>query len=91
METKFDMNTINKRIVCITTADNPYSPIDDFQKWYDWDELAGYHTCELLARMAKTSDRLMEHENKMEIEQVIDEIIANNPTKMYVKVVGEED
>lgn len=36
----------------LTTIDNPYSPKDDYGKWYSWDIANGYNTTEYLARLA---------------------------------------
>ena len=39
----------------ITTIDNPYSPITDYDHWLQWDMDKGYNTVEYLARIARTS------------------------------------
>ena len=71
----------------ITTTDNPFNPFTQFVEWYMYDEKAGYKTCELLARLAFTSEQMSEAENAREIERAIDEIIKNvNPERKYKKV-----
>lgn len=70
----------------LTTIDNPYSPFDDFDLWYAYDEAKGYHTCSYLARIAKTSEQLPENLNAVEIENAIDEIVKYNVLGIYKKV-----
>lgn len=72
--------------VAITTVDNPYNPLTDFDHWRLYDEVEkGYNTSGYLARIAKTSDSLSDEENDEEIERAIDEIIEFNPG-VYRKV-----
>lgn len=33
------------RRCAITTFDNPYDPLENFDEWYRFDEDKGYHTC----------------------------------------------
>lgn len=42
----------NKPRMLPTTIDNPYSPFDDWTRWYLEDLRLGYDTCGLLARLA---------------------------------------
>lgn len=83
------------RKVALTTTDNPYDPIENFDNWFRWDTVRGYNTAGYLARIAKTSDNLTDYLNEIAIEAAIDEIVAMqigpaciqaNPQK-YVKVV----
>ena len=39
----------------ITTFDNPYSPSEEFDEWYTYDEGHGYHTLSRLACMVVSS------------------------------------
>ena len=59
----------------LTTTDNPFDPITQFDQWYAYDEEKGYHTCSYLARIAATSPELSDTDNDLEIERAIDEII----------------
>ncbi len=63
----------------LTTSDNPYDVFDDYLNWMSFDHQKGYNTSELLARIARTSDKLSEEENQKEIERAIDEIIELHP------------
>ena len=78
-----------KREVMLTTFDNPYSPFDQFTLWHLFDKERGYNTCELLARIARTSDDLTDQENNAEIDRAIDEIIKYDPFNIYKRVFSD--
>lgn len=69
----------------LTTKDNPYNPVTDFDQWRAWDEAADYNTLSYVARVVKTSDELSETDQSLAIEQAYDEIVAENGD-FYVKV-----
>lgn len=70
----------------LTTVDNPYDPIDEFDEWYRFDTDKGYNSCGLLARFQQTSDQFTDQENNYEIERAIDQIIKTDPFNRYKKV-----
>lgn len=70
----------------LTTIDNPYDPVTQFEAWYRYDEEKGYHSCSYLARIARTSDQLSAAENEEEVERAIDDIIKYNPLNIYKKI-----
>ena len=71
--------------VALTTIDNPYNPLEDFNGWYNWDMRHGYSTCSLLARIAPApSDTLPDAYNNALKEQAIDRIVKLFP-KTYKK------
>lgn len=72
--------------IAITTLDNPFDPINEFDDWYRFDTDKGYNTCAYLDRIALTSDSLSEQENLNEIERAIDEIIKFDFENKYKKV-----
>lgn len=78
------------REVAITTSDNPFDPLDDFDRWYQFDVEKGYNTCAYLARIAHPSDALSDSLNDLEIENAIDEILRFNLTGNYKKIVREQ-
>lgn len=78
-------------IVCLSTVDNPFDPIDDFDRWLATDlDLAVRNgrrdTCSMLALFAHTSENFSDQKNSKEIEKAIDEIITNDPTNTFIKV-----
>lgn len=74
----------------VTTVDNPHSPFDDWDSWYEFDERHGYCTSGLLARLIQNSDALSEEDQVVEFNRVVDEIVEINSTGLYKKVVKTE-
>lgn len=82
-----------RRSFGISTTDNPYSPLTDFDRWLQFDTANGYNTCSYLARIAQTSEDLPDELNDIEIENAIDEIVEkgfaispNGDVVHYIKV-----
>lgn len=79
--------------IALTTSDNPYSPFEEWDEWYRFDESHGYHTCSLLARVAHDSSGLPPSENDLIVEQAIDLIVEHLPlhsadaNAFYVKAI----
>lgn len=73
-------------MVMLTTVDNPFDPITQFDDWYEYDESKGYCTSGYVARIAKTSDDLSKNDQDLAIQAAIDEIISMNPDGFYKKV-----
>lgn len=79
----------DSRTVCaLTTKDNPFNPIDDYDKWFAYDISHGYNSSQWVGRLAKTSDFLSEQDNMKEIEDAIDSIVEVDPN-FYLKVKKE--
>lgn len=70
----------------LSTEDNPFSPVTQFNEWNAWDMAAGYHTLSYLARVAVTSDELSEADRTAALEDAIDEIIQIHAGGFYIKV-----
>ena len=70
----------------LTTIDNPFDPIKQFDQWFMFDVEKGYNSSAYLARIARTSEQLSDYENESEIERAIDEIIEYDFMHMYKKV-----
>lgn len=70
----------------LTTVDNPYDPVQQYEQWYMWDMEAGYNTPSTLARHAPTVPSLSDQDEATTIERAIDEIIANDDRNLYRRV-----
>ena len=77
---------MSRKSVALTTIDNPFNPLTEFDKWNLFDIEKGYYSCAYLARIARTSDQFSDYENSLEIERAIDEIIKLDFRKIYKKV-----
>ena len=75
----------------ISTKDNPYNPIKQFDQWLQYDLEKGYNSCSYLSRIALTSDQMSSAEEEEEIERAIDEIISYDPLNIYIKVKEPEE
>lgn len=81
--------------VAITTTDNPYNPLTDYDRWDNYDRQHGYGTSEYLARVVRTTNEFGDGNYANDIERAIDEIVALNLISWthkdisYKKVVGE--
>jgi hypothetical protein len=80
-------NTVNDSM--LTTLDNPYNPFTHFDEWYAFDEQHGYNTFNYLARLVKTSDDLSDADERLVIEEAIDEVVKLNVLGIYVKVTKD--
>ena len=70
----------------LTTFDNPFDPIDQFDDWFMFDVEKGYNTCSHLARIAKVTDEMSQKEKDDEEERAIDIIIEHDFMNIYKKV-----
>lgn len=73
----------------LTTIDNPYSPFSQYDEWYNYDLEKGYDCCGYMDRMSLgrlDSDSLSEEEENEIIETIIDDIVATDPTGLFIKV-----
>lgn len=72
--------------VMLSTFDNPFDPFVQFDSWLRYDLDKGYNSCELLGRIARTSDQLTDEENDEEVERAIDQIVRYDYEHMFCKV-----
>lgn len=75
----------------LTTTDNPFDPLTQWDDWKEFDESKGYYTCAYLARIAVTSDELSDVDYDLAVAKAIDEICVLNVLGIYKKIVYEDD
>lgn len=80
-----------RRRTALSTKDNPFNPLTEFDQWYTYDLSRGRDTCGYQARIVVTSDELPPSFYDAAVEDGIDEILEMNPESDYIKVVLEED
>ena len=80
---------MNGMTAMLTTIDNPFNPFEDWDHWLAYDISHGHNCCGQVDRFAITSDSLSDSDNQLEIERAIDEIVSENVTGMYRKVVKD--
>ena len=73
----------------LTTVDNPHSPFEDFDSWFQWDLASGYRSVELLGRIAFDSYEMSDYDQNLANTQAIDEIVEINASGMHKKVTRE--
>ncbi len=78
------------KVSMLTTVDNPFSPFDQWDEWYMYDAMAGYHTPGLLARIAHTSSELSDKDINQEIERAIDDIVRENISGVHRKILSSD-
>lgn len=71
----------------LTTVDNPFDPFTQFDAWFEFDMKAGYHTPSLLARITILSDELSEVDQKLAVQDAIEEIVRENVFGIHRKVL----
>lgn len=72
--------------VMLSTIDNPFNPIDDYESWLMFDIKLDHRTCETLANAVNLSPEMSQAEEEAEIERAIDEIIKYDPIHIFIKV-----
>lgn len=81
MKTKLD--------VMLTTVDNPYNPFDEFDKWFNYDNLKGYNCCGIVARIAPGVDEYSEEfDDDFRIQSIL-RFVDEDPLHIYTYVAKE--
>lgn len=70
----------------ISTSDNPFSPVTDYDDWLAYDEAKGYYSNSLLARVVYTSYELSDVDRMQAIEDGIEEIVTENVSGVHTKI-----
>lgn len=74
----------------LTTVDNPFDPFTRFDEWYNYDVKMGYNTSSFLDRIAKVSNDISEPDQKLAIQDAINEIVEENVSGMWKKISRTE-
>lgn len=77
----------NPKTYMLTTIDNPFHPLKEYDDWLRYDEDHGYYTQNYLARVAATSEYLTEEENQRILNDAIDEICRLDLLGIYERVI----
>lgn len=72
--------------VYLTTLDNPYDPVDEFDMWYAFDIRQGYDTLGFLDRVVVTASSLSPQDQEDARTLAIEEIVRENVLGIYTKV-----
>lgn len=73
----------------LTTIDNPFDPFTQWDDWFAFDTRHGYNSSSFLARIVVTSDELSEPDQRLAIENAVDEIVKENVLGKWRKVTKE--
>jgi hypothetical protein len=76
-------------VYMLTTTDNPFSPVTQYDAWLTWDMAHGYWSNSLLARVAYISDNLSDADRLQIIQDGIDEIVTENVSGVHTKVLAD--
>jgi len=80
--------------IALSTSDNPYNPITDYDSWDAYDRMKGYGTAEYLARVSIATSEFGDGSYAEDLERTIDEAVLLNLISWthegisYIKVVG---
>jgi len=84
------------RSVALSTSDNPYDPITQYDEWEQYDTSKRYFTNDYLDRICHTTHELGDALYLNDIESAIDEIVKYNLIACqaegvnYIKVVHDD-
>jgi hypothetical protein len=68
----------------ITSAFNPFDPINDFVQWFMYDENnLSYHTCQIFADIAKTSKFFPKQMNDAIMREAAERMVELFPERCY--------
>ena len=82
--TNYDESEVKEYM--LSTSDNPYNPFTQFREWYAFDVANGYNTCSYLARICEYTDDVSDREERLSINDAIEEALMFNLTGNRIKV-----
>lgn len=74
----------------LTTTDNPFSPVTQYNEWLRWD-MERYNSNALLARVVRTSPELSDDLQDLALQDAIDEIVTENVSGVHTKIKVNPD
>lgn len=74
----------------LTTVDNPFNPFTRFDEWNAYDISMGYNTSSFLGRIVNNSFDISEPDQKLAIQDAINEIVEENVLGMWKKISRTE-
>lgn len=75
----------------LTTVDNPYHPVTQFDQWLAEDIRLGYNTLSLLGRIIVTSDALSIADQELAYDLAVNEIVEENVSGVHRKIEIPDD
>ena len=76
----------NVKEFMLSTSDNKFNPFTEFDQWYAFDKQKGYNTLEYLAGVAEVTVDGFERENRLAINDAIEDALRFNLTGNRIKV-----
>lgn len=70
----------------ITTADNPYHPVDELEKWLTFDHDHGYYTDQRLAKLCPPSPSLTDEEQEIRLNYALKTMLRLDGLGIYTLV-----
>lgn len=70
----------------LSTSDNCFNPFTQFDEWFAFDISKGYNTLEYLANVAETSEEMSEKQNRLALNEAIEDALRFNLTGNRIKV-----
>ena len=80
----------NTKEFMLSTSDNPFNPFTQPDEWFAFDYSHGYNTLAYLARIAETTEEGFEIENRLAINEAIEDAIRFNLTGNRIKVANPD-
>ena len=79
--------------IWLSTTDNPYNPIEDYDAWNTYDTQKGYHTPEFIDRLltARGVDlsQFSDADERSYLESLIDDVVKN--TRAYTPLITSDE
>lgn len=84
-------NDSNVKELMLSTSDNPFNPFTQFDEWFSFDYSKGYNTLEYLARVTETTEDGFDRENRLVMNEAIEDACRFNLTGNRIIIENPED